>query len=195
MATAPPPPVFLGFPGFSDGRESTGNVGHRGSIPGLRRCPGGGHGNPLQYSCLENPMNRGAWWAAVHRVTESDSTEHRSSSSCRRVRIWRWSSSLLSPRSLVMGRSLHPLGTTLPSEHPPLGAADLSGLALRLPPQRPLPFPERPLCPRQHCWNLQTAVSLPHNVPASCGTAPLPGAPFPFPCGFWLPHRVSLLYV
>ena len=42
-----------------------------GSIPGLARSPGGGHGNPLQYSCLENPMGRGAWWATVHRVTQS----------------------------------------------------------------------------------------------------------------------------
>ena len=50
-----------------------------GSIPGSGRSLGGGHGNPLQYSCLENPMDRGAWWARVHRVTESDTiqvTEH-----------------------------------------------------------------------------------------------------------------------
>ena len=42
-----------------------------GSIPGSGRCPGGGHGNPLQYSCLENPTDREAWWATVHRVTKS----------------------------------------------------------------------------------------------------------------------------
>ena len=42
-----------------------------GLIPGLRRSPGGGHGNPLQFSCLENPMDRGAWWATVHRVANS----------------------------------------------------------------------------------------------------------------------------
>ena len=46
-----------------------------GSIPELGRSPGGGHGNPLQYSFLENPMDRGAWRAIVHRVTESDMTE------------------------------------------------------------------------------------------------------------------------
>ena len=48
-----------------------------GSIPGLGRSPGGGHGNPLQYSCLENPIDRGAWWAIVHihRVAELDMTE------------------------------------------------------------------------------------------------------------------------
>ena len=44
---------------------------HTGLTPGLERSPGGGHGNPLQYSCLENPMDRGAWWATVHRVTKS----------------------------------------------------------------------------------------------------------------------------
>ena len=47
------------------------NAGDMGLIPGSGRCPGGGHGNPLQYSCLENPMDRGAWRAAVHGVTKS----------------------------------------------------------------------------------------------------------------------------
>ena len=42
-----------------------------GSIPGWERSPGGGHGNPLQYSCVENPKDRGAWWATVHRVAKS----------------------------------------------------------------------------------------------------------------------------
>ena len=51
-----PTPVFLGFPGGSDSKESACNAGHLGSIPGLGRSPGGGHGNQLQYSCLENPM-------------------------------------------------------------------------------------------------------------------------------------------
>ena len=46
-----------------------------GSIPGMGRSPGGGHGNLLQYSFLENPMDRGAWWVTVHRVTESDPIE------------------------------------------------------------------------------------------------------------------------
>ena len=47
------------------------NVGDLGSIPGLGRSPGEGNGNPLQYSCLENPMDRGAWWAIVHGVAKS----------------------------------------------------------------------------------------------------------------------------
>ena len=46
-------------------------MGDPGSIPGSGRYPGGGHGNPLQYSCLENPMNRGPWWATVHRITKN----------------------------------------------------------------------------------------------------------------------------
>ena len=46
-----------------------------GLIPGLGRSPGGGRDNPLQYSCLENPMDRGAWWAMVHRVSQSDMIE------------------------------------------------------------------------------------------------------------------------
>ena len=47
-----------------------------GSIPGSGRSPGGGYDNPLQYSCLENPMDRGTWWARVHWVAESDMTEY-----------------------------------------------------------------------------------------------------------------------
>ena len=50
---------------------NAGDVGDVGSIPGSGRSPGGGHGDPLQYSCLGNPMDRGAWQAAVHGVTES----------------------------------------------------------------------------------------------------------------------------
>ena len=63
-------PVFLGFPGGSDGKESACNAGDLGLIPGLGKSPGGGHGNPLQYSCLENPMDRGAWRAMVPGVTK-----------------------------------------------------------------------------------------------------------------------------
>ena len=66
---------FRGFPGGSDGRESACDAGDPGSIPGLGRAPGGGNGNPLQYLCLGNPMDRGAWRATVHVVAkESDAT-------------------------------------------------------------------------------------------------------------------------
>ena len=50
---------------------SAGDMRDMGSIPALGRSPGVGNGNPLQYSCLENPMDRGAWWATVHGVTQS----------------------------------------------------------------------------------------------------------------------------
>ena len=60
-----------GFSGGSDGKVSICNAGDPGSIPGLGRSPGEGNGNPLQYSCLENPMDRGAWLAIVHRVAKS----------------------------------------------------------------------------------------------------------------------------
>ena len=50
---------------------NAGDVIEEGSIPGSRRFPGGGHSNPLQYSCLENPMDRGAWQATVHGITKS----------------------------------------------------------------------------------------------------------------------------
>ena len=66
-----PAPVFLGFPSGSAGKESTCNAGDLGLIPGLGRSPGGGNGNPLLCSCLENSMGRGAWWATVHGVTKS----------------------------------------------------------------------------------------------------------------------------
>ena len=61
----------LDFPGGSDGRESASHAGELGSIPGLGRFPGEESGNPIQYSCLENSMDRGAWWAAVYGVTKS----------------------------------------------------------------------------------------------------------------------------
>ena len=67
--------VKRGFLGGSDGKESVCHIGDPGSIPGSGRFPGEGNSNPLQYSCLENPMDRGAWPVTVHRVAESDTTE------------------------------------------------------------------------------------------------------------------------
>ena len=71
------------------GKESTCNAedtGDVGSVPGWGRFPGGGHGNPLQYSCLENPRDRGAWWAAVYGVAQSQTRLKRLSSSSSLVR-------------------------------------------------------------------------------------------------------------
>ena len=59
------------FPGGSQGKESACNERNPGSIPGLGRCLGERNGNPLQYSCLENSMDRGAWWATVYGVAKS----------------------------------------------------------------------------------------------------------------------------
>ena len=64
-------PVWMSTPGGSDGKESACNVGDWDLIPGSGRSPGGGNGNPVQYSCLENPTDRGAWRTTVYRVTKS----------------------------------------------------------------------------------------------------------------------------
>ena len=61
----------MGFPGGSEVKASASNAGDLGSIPGSGRSPGEGNGTPLQDSCLENPMDRGAWWATVHGVAKS----------------------------------------------------------------------------------------------------------------------------
>ena len=63
--------LTLGFPGGSEVKASACNAGDLGSIPELGRSPGEGNSNPLQYSCLENPMDGGAWWATVQRVAKS----------------------------------------------------------------------------------------------------------------------------
>ena len=65
----------MGFPGGSDGKESTCNAGDLGLIPGSERSPAEGNGNPLQYSCLKNSTDREAWQAMVHGVTDWNTTE------------------------------------------------------------------------------------------------------------------------
>ena len=62
---------LLGFPGGSVVKNPPANAGNMGSIPRLGRSPGGGTGNPLKHACLGNSMDRGAWWATVHRVAKS----------------------------------------------------------------------------------------------------------------------------
>ena len=69
----------MGFPGGSDSKESACNAEDPGSIPGLGRSPGEGNGYPLQCFCLENSMDRGAWWATVPGVTQLDTTKRLSS--------------------------------------------------------------------------------------------------------------------
>ena len=72
-----------GFPGGS----SAGDMKDAGSIPGPGRSPGGRHGNPLQYSCLENVMDRGAWWATVHRIAQSQTRLKQLSTHARMLEI------------------------------------------------------------------------------------------------------------
>ena len=67
--------ISVGFPGGSDNKESACSAGDPGSFPESGRSRGEGNGHSLQYSCLENSMERGAWWATVHGVTESDTIE------------------------------------------------------------------------------------------------------------------------
>ena len=105
----------MGFPGGSEkGKESACSPGDLHSIPGLGRPPGGGLGNPLQCSCLENPMERGAWRATVHRTRkESDMTELKHISSTNSV-VLKQSSGLSLPRactlfSLSLSLSCYPL--------------------------------------------------------------------------------------
>ena len=75
VAKKSPANGFIRFPGGSVAKKLPANGGGRGPLSGSGRSPGEGNGNPLQDSCLENPMDRGAWWATVHGVAkESDST-------------------------------------------------------------------------------------------------------------------------
>ena len=66
---------FRDFPGGSEYKASAYNAGDLGSIPGSGRSPEEGNGYPLQYSYLENPMDRGAWWATAHRLSQSDNDQ------------------------------------------------------------------------------------------------------------------------
>ena len=93
-------PHLQGCPGGSDGKAPVCNAGDPGSISGLGRSPGEGNGSPLQHSCLENPMDRGAWWATVHGVARSQT----------RLGASTYSLTVSSATPLPMGRLLPCLG-------------------------------------------------------------------------------------
>ena len=78
--------ILTGFSGGSDGKESASNAEDPSSIPVSGRCPGEGKGNPLQYSCLGNPMDRGAWWATVHGAAKEMDMTERLNSNCSYLR-------------------------------------------------------------------------------------------------------------
>ena len=100
-----PTPVFLGFPGGSDSKESTCNIGHKGSIPGLGRSPGAGHGNPLQYSCLENPHGqRSLVGYSTRGREESDTTERLSAAQ---------HTSSVTPTCMTLGKPPKPVSSSL----------------------------------------------------------------------------------
>ena len=83
---------------------STGDVREASLIPGLARSPGGGHGNPLQYSCLENPRDRGAWRATVHRVAESDVTMQPNDNKYCKSTVLQYPSNQSISRKILKGR-------------------------------------------------------------------------------------------
>ena len=80
---------MLGYPGASDGEDSACNAGDLGLIPGSGRPPGEGNGNPLQYSCLDKSMDRGAWQATVHGVAQSQTRLGNQAVAVARRRQWR----------------------------------------------------------------------------------------------------------
>jgi len=99
----------VSFPGGSDGKEFACNTGDPGSIPGSGISPGEGKGNPLQYSCLENSTDRGAWWAMVHGVTQSQTWLSMHVHIClqmRYIKYWSFSISHIS-LSMMPQRSMY----------------------------------------------------------------------------------------
>ena len=117
----------MGFPCSSVSKESAWHSGNPGSIPGSGRSPGEGSGNPLQYSCLENPMDIEAWWATVHGVTKS-----RTSSLSLIPRFAAWHiSGMVSPGSPVVKPSDLSLRSSLTPQRPLNCGAAISGMNCR----------------------------------------------------------------
>ena len=107
----PAPPHTRYFPGGSDGKESACNAGDPGSIPGLGRSPGEGNGYPLQYSCLENSVDRGAWWATVHGVAKIGHDGTTNTHTLLRLSLHIPSRTLMRARTLsILRREQHPVG-------------------------------------------------------------------------------------
>ena len=157
----------VSFPGGSDGKVSACNVGDPGSIPGLGRSPGEGNGNLLQYSCLENSMDWGAWWATVHVVIKSQT----------------WLSDFT---SLLMWQSLphcwKRLSLAVTSSSPDSSPSDLSRHWLLVPEQGASPGTQAP-----HSVGLPPAQGpavmhrTPFPAPSPCRTRPdLSGECFPW---------------
>ena len=125
-----------GFPGDSDSKESAchaGDTGDVGSIPGWGRSPGEGNGNPLQYSCLENSMDRGAWRATAHGVTEElDTTNTFRTSTERSSSIY-----LMKPEKTMLEAE-----RTLSEKNPVLGDSGRTPLVIEVPPLRNIFFKE-----------------------------------------------------
>ena len=96
------------FPGGAEVKASACNVGDLGSIPGSGRSPGEGNGNPLQYSCLENPMDGGAWWATVHRSQRVGHNWATSLSLCYLAQQNLTVSVLAEPHPVILYCAIHP---------------------------------------------------------------------------------------
>ena len=130
----------MGFPSGSAGKESACSAGDPGSIPGLERSPGEGDGNPLQFSCLENPMDGAAWWATVHGVVKSRTRLSAFTSIPGAAPGWGPGQGSADPWWSLLPRAASGLGPVFPQRRPALpGCHPHTSLG-------PLPLSWPPLC-------------------------------------------------